>query len=134
MTVANKIQCNVVTPERSLLDEPVEYASIPAWDGQIGIADLRAPLLVKLGDGILRLDYAGGSSRSFFIGGGFAQVKDNRLSILTTEAVEKTEVNVTETRAALKEAEARKALTDEEVARRDREVKRAKTMLQLVNA
>ena len=132
--MANNIQCTVVTPERSLLNEPVEYATIPAWDGQIGIADLRAPLLVKLGDGVLRLDYADGTSREFFIGGGFAQVKDNRLSLLTTEAVEKTEVNVEETRAALKEAEARRALSDEEVARKHREVNRAKTMLELAKA
>lgn len=130
--MANNIQCTVVTPERSLLNEPVEYASIPAWDGQIGIADLRAPLLAKLGDGVLRLDYAGGKSRSFFVGGGFAQVKDNRLSLLTTEAVEDTEIKADEARASLKEAEARVALTDEEVARKRREIERAKTMLDLV--
>jgi len=130
--VANNIQCTVVTPERSLLNEPVEYASIPAWDGQIGIADLRAPLLAKLGDGVLRLDYAGGKSRSFFVGGGFAQVKDNRLSLLTTEAVEDSEIKADEVRASLKEAEARVALTDEQVARKRREIERAKTMLDLV--
>ena len=49
-------QCTVVTPEQQVLDETVTQAILPAHDGQIGILTDRAPLLVKLGVGPLRLD------------------------------------------------------------------------------
>ena len=84
--MAATFQCTLVTPEQQILDEKVIYASIPAHDGQIGIEHLRAPLLVKLGYGQLRLDLADGSSEKFFVGGGFAQVKDDVLTLLTDEA------------------------------------------------
>ena len=70
-----------------MLDEPVVYASIPAWDGQIGVAPMRAPLLVKMDDGPLRLDGAGGKAQWFFVAGGFGQMNDNRLTLLTDEAI-----------------------------------------------
>ena len=81
-------QCTVVTPERLLLDEPVTQAIVPAHDGLVGILTGRAPLLVKLGAGRLRLDMPSGSQQFFQVGGGVAQMKDNRLTILTTQASE----------------------------------------------
>ena len=46
-------KCSVVTPEKQILDDQVTYASIPAWDGQSGIAPGRAALLVRLGIGTM---------------------------------------------------------------------------------
>ncbi len=80
-------KCVVVTPEQQMFDETITQAIVPAHDGQIGILTDRAPLLVKLGKGELRLDLSGGQSRRFQIKGGIAQMKDNRLTILTDEAV-----------------------------------------------
>ena len=80
-------QCTVITPEQELLDQKVSYASIPAWDGLLGVATQRAPLLVKLGDGPLRLDTEDGKSQLYFIGGGFAQMQNNTLSLLAAEAI-----------------------------------------------
>ena len=51
--------CRIVTPSAAAFSGSVEYASIPAHDGQLGVADGRAPLLVKLGTGLLRLDTEG---------------------------------------------------------------------------
>ena len=76
-------QCTIVTPQQPVLDKMVTYASIPAWDGQIGLAPKRAALLAKLGDGPLRLTDAHGNSSWFFLTGGFAQMKENRLTLLT---------------------------------------------------
>lgn len=79
-------QCVVVTPEEQALDETVTQAILPAHDGLIGILTDRAPLLVKLGQGQLRLDLPGGATRQLRIDGGVAQMKDNRLTILTRKA------------------------------------------------
>jgi F-type H+-transporting ATPase subunit epsilon len=100
-------QCVIVTPEQQALDESATQAIVPAWDGQIGILTGRAPLLVKLGLGSLRVDLAGGRSRTFVIDGGIAQMKDNRLTILTNEATPAEDIDVAAARAEYAEAEAR---------------------------
>jgi F-type H+-transporting ATPase subunit epsilon len=100
-------QCVIVTPEQQALDESATQAIVPAWDGQVGILTDRAPLLVKLGLGPLRVDLAGGRSRTFVIDGGIAQMKDNRLTILTNQATPAEEIDLAAARAELAEAEAR---------------------------
>ena len=79
-------RCVVVTPEQQAMDETIEQAILPAHDGLMGILTDRAPLLVKLGNGPLRIDLPGGQSRTYQIKGGIAQMKSNNLTVLTTEA------------------------------------------------
>jgi F-type H+-transporting ATPase subunit epsilon len=75
----------LVTPETTLLDEPVAALRFPLYDGQIGILPSRAPLVGRLGSGELRITTAKGAS-SYFIDGGFVQVKENVVSLLTDSA------------------------------------------------
>ena len=121
-------RCTVITPNTQVLDQDVTAAVIPAWDGEIGLLKQRAPLLVKLGFGAMRLDSATGSER-LFIGGGFAQMKDDQLTLLTDEAVPTGKINVEETQAALKEAEAFAPQSTAQTTRRQRDIERAKAML-----
>src|SRR3954451_4863677 len=105
-------QCVVVTPEQQVLDESCTQAILPAYDGEIGILTNRAPLLAKLGVGILRLDLAGGQKRIYFVDGGIAQMKGNRLTVLTREAMLPGDIDVEAARAEYAEGTARK-ITDE---------------------
>jgi F-type H+-transporting ATPase subunit epsilon len=119
-------QCTVVTPEQQVLDETVTQAILPAHDGQLGILTNRAPILVKLGAGALRVDIPGGQSRSFFIDGGIAQMKGNKLTILTDEATPSAEIDAETARAEYAEANAR-IPTDEKTKKdRDRAMRRAR--------
>ena len=102
-------QCVLVTPEQQLLDEQIAQAIVPAHDGQVGILTGRAPLLVKLGTGTLRIDLAGGQRRFYFVDGGVAQMKDNKLMILSTDAAAADEIDAESARAEYAEAEARQA-------------------------
>lgn len=129
--MAKTFQCTLLTPEQAVLDAPVEYASIPAWDGLLGVAFQRAPLVVKLGIGSLRLDLADGGARWFFVGGGFAQMKDNHLVLLTDAVTPSDQLDAEEATAALKEALARKAVEDPDVERKQREVAKARAMIEL---
>lgn len=83
-------RCRVVTPSQSLLDEPVEYANVPMWDGLMGFQHGRSPLVGKLGLGELTLRFPagthGGADRTFFIDGGFVQMSDGELIILAESA------------------------------------------------
>ena len=120
-------QCTIVTPEQQVLDASLTQAILPAHDGLVGILTDHAPLLVKLGTGRLQIDLPGGQSRAFFVDGGVAQVKDNKLTVLTNDAIPDAET----ARAEYAEAAARVS-TDEFTAReRERQMNRARAKQQV---
>ncbi len=125
-------QITVVTPAAEVLDQQVEYASIPAHDGQVGIAHLRAPLLTALGYGKMTLK-TGGSEQAYFIGGGFAQVKDDKLTVLTDEAVPADQLNPRDAEAALSDALALPASPEPQREKRERAIARARAMAALAH-
>jgi len=126
-----EFHCSLVTPEHQLIDAKVSYASVPTWDGLVGVAPQHAPLVAKLGDGAMRLDLADGGKKWFYVGGGFLQMQGDHLSILASEAVPAEKVNRQEAEAALREAEARQAIKPEDQERRQHEITRAKTMISI---
>lgn len=128
-TLAETFRCTLVTPEQQVLDEQVEYVSLPGWDGQVGVMHNRAPLLVKLGDGPLRLDAPGKASQWFLVTGGFGQMKDNQLTLMTSRATPAAAITEEEAKAALKEAEAFVPQTEADFARKERDLVRARAML-----
>lgn len=96
-------QCSIVTPERAVLDTEATFASIPAHDGEIGILPRRAPLLCQLGIGALRVETPAGNE-VFFVDRGFAQMIDNRLTVLTEQARRASEIELAEVEKALEDA------------------------------
>jgi F-type H+-transporting ATPase subunit epsilon len=124
--------CVVVTPEQQAADETVSQVILPAHDGEIGILTDRAPLLVKLGIGVLRMDLTGGQRREFFVDGGVAQMKDNRLTVLTNEATPPSEIDAETARAEYNEAAARVPTDARTREDRDRALQRGRVKQQLV--
>ncbi len=84
---------------------------LPAWDGEIGILPRRAPLLCRLGIGILRVTTEK-ETFHFFIDGGFGQMVDNKLTLLTEQARSADEIEHAAAVAALDEAKAATAEGD----------------------
>ena len=78
-------KASVITPEAILLEADVTSAQIPAYDGLVGILHQRAPLLAKLGTGVLTFESPAGTQR-FVVSGGYAQMKDDVLTILSSDA------------------------------------------------
>ena len=76
---------SVVSPERTLFEGEAESLVAPAFDGQVGIMSMHAPMLTLLGSGELRLNAAGGERR-FNVFGGFLEVADDRVRIVTERA------------------------------------------------
>jgi F-type H+-transporting ATPase subunit epsilon len=85
-------KASVITPEAIVLEASVTSAQVPAYDGLVGILEHRAPLLAKLGTGVLRLDTNEGTQK-FLVVGGYAQMKGDELTILTTEAIPAGQIN-----------------------------------------
>jgi F-type H+-transporting ATPase subunit epsilon len=121
-------QVVVVTPEQQVLDETVTQAILPAHDGQIGILTDRAPLLVKLGQGPLQLDHAGGKRREFYVDGGIAQMKDNKLTVLTQVAIPAEQISAETARAELAAATALRITDPKSFEQRQQRLKRARAM------
>jgi F-type H+-transporting ATPase subunit epsilon len=87
------LKCVVVTPERAVLDEPVDFVALPMYDGELGVLRGRAPLIGRLGYGELRLRH-GTMTRRFFVDGGFAQVRSNVVTVLTPRAIRGEDIDV----------------------------------------
>ncbi len=119
-------QCVIVTPEQQALDESVTQAILPAHDGLIGILTDRAPLLIKLGLGPLRLDLPGGQQKTFLVEGGVAQMKDNKLTVLTNDAIASDQISAETARAEYTEAEARVPTDAKTAEARTRQMARAR--------
>jgi F-type H+-transporting ATPase subunit epsilon len=124
-------QCIVVTPEQQVLDEQIIQAIIPGHDGKVGILTDRAPLLLKLGQGEMRLDLPSGQRQTFYVEGGVAQMKDNKLTILTTEATPAANINAESARAELAEAQAAKPTDPAGMEQRDKSLSRARARVEL---
>jgi F-type H+-transporting ATPase subunit epsilon len=119
-------QCTVVTPEQKVLDETVTQVILPTHDGQLGILTNRAPILVRLGAGTLRVDVQGGPARRFFVAGGIAQMVGNKLTVLTDEAAPAGEINAEAARAELAEATARVPTDEKSKQERRRTMQKAR--------
>ena len=119
----------LVTPEITLFDEPVAALRFPLHDGQIGILPGRAPMIGRLGYGELKVTRLDGEDASYFIDGGFVQVKPEAVTLLTDRALSRDEINVAEAEVELQQAFARVATSDAEAAARARDQERARQML-----
>src|SRR6185369_17224947 len=86
------LQCVVVTPERTVLDTTADSVVVPMYDGELGVLPGRAPLIGRLGPGELRARH-GATVERFFVDGGFAQVRDNVVTVLTPRAQKASEIN-----------------------------------------
>jgi F-type H+-transporting ATPase subunit epsilon len=80
------LQVVVVTPEKAILDERADMVILPMIDGELGVQRGRAALVGRLGKGELRLK-RGGEVRKWQLDGGFAQVRSDVVTVLTTRVV-----------------------------------------------
>jgi F-type H+-transporting ATPase subunit epsilon len=79
------LHCTIVTPERAVYEADVDKVTLPAWDGEVGILPRHARFLARLGAGVLRVS-GGGGTEEMFVDGGFVQVADDRVTVLTHSA------------------------------------------------
>src|SRR5579864_5916023 len=123
MNIHAPLRIVLVTPETTLLDEPVEALRFPLYDGQIGILPGRAPLVGRLGSGELRVTTAKGVS-SYFVDGGFVQVKENVVSLLTDSAQPTSTLDPRKAEDELQTAQRRHPRNDAEFAAKEADLER----------
>jgi len=83
---ATGLTVEVVSPEAILYQGPAGSVVVPAYDGLIGILPRHAPMLALLGKGTLTIRGGASGEQRFQVGGGFVQVRDNRVRVVAEEA------------------------------------------------
>jgi F-type H+-transporting ATPase subunit epsilon len=78
------LNVSVISPEAVLYEGTTDSVVAPAYDGEVGILTGHAPMMALLGKGVLRL--GGESGKRFNVDGGFLQVVDNTVRVVTEKA------------------------------------------------
>ncbi len=129
------LQCVIVTPEKSVLDEKADFVALPMFDGELGVAPGRSALIGRLGIGEMRVKH-GNSTKKYFIDSGFAQIRANVVTVLTARAVPKavpaTELNADAAHQALAAARSVHATTAAELEAKAVTQARARAQLRIL--
>jgi F-type H+-transporting ATPase subunit epsilon len=124
------LECIVVTPETTVLQTPAEFVALPFYDGELGVLPGHSPFIGRLGYGELRVRENGKTFR-LYVDGGFVQVADGIVSVLTSGAIPAEKLNAAVAREHLAAAQARKANSPELLAIRDRLEQQARAQLRI---
>ena len=95
--MADKIQLEVVTPERRVLADPVDMVTVPGLGGELGILPGHTPLISQLQTGVLTY-VAEGKSSQLHVSGGFVEVRDDHVSVLAEVAERPDEIDAARAR------------------------------------
>ncbi len=116
--MAGELTLRVITPDRIVVDEKVDYVRLPALDGSMGVLPRHAPMVAALDIGLLHYR-VGGKESVLFVSEGFAQVNGPTLRVVCEAGELAGEIDETRAREAEKRARERletqgKALSSEE--------------------
>ena len=103
--MADKLTFELVSPSALLASEEVEMVVVPGEDGDFGVLIGHSPILSNLRPGVVDLYNDGQISNSLFVDGGFAEVTDERCTLLATNAKHVSEISAEEVAGRLETAE-----------------------------
>ena len=97
----------VVTPERIVVQQDVEFASLPGKDGYFGILAGHAPIVAALDIGVVECGPRSGERELLALGGGFAEMNGSTLTVMGNTAELSHEIDVSRAEAAKERAQRR---------------------------
>ena len=107
--MSGPITLRVITPERVVLDTTVASVTFPALDGSMGVLKGHAPLVAALGVGELSFRDAAGQESGLFVAGGFAEVRQDTVRVVTEASEPPTAIDLARATAAAERARKRLA-------------------------
>ena len=127
------LNVRVITPDKVVWDASADELILPSSTGQLGILTDHAPLLTALDIGVMRLK-ADGNWTSIVLMEGFAEVEDNKITILSNGAEEGSTINLSDAQAELEKVTllVDQASTKKEKIEATLELRKAKARLQAV--
>ena len=85
--MADRLEFELVTPERLLLSEMVEMVVVPGTEGNFGVLPGHAPLISTIRPGMIEIYQGQTVTRRIFIVSGIAEVTPERCTVLADEAI-----------------------------------------------
>ena len=127
------LNIRIITPDKVVFDKPVDEVILPSSTGQVGILSDHAPLLTALDIGVMKLKSDAGWT-SIVLMEGFAEVEDNKVTILCNGAEEGSSIDP---KTAQEELEKVTLSVDEATTKKEKieatiELRKAKARLQAV--
>lgn len=102
------LKLEVVTPERTVVDEEVEMAICPGAEGEFGVLPHHASLLSALKIGMLRYRVKD-RDELVFVSGGFVDVNNDKCTVLAESSEKADSIDEARAKAAKERAEQRLA-------------------------
>jgi F-type H+-transporting ATPase subunit epsilon len=125
-----QLSCVVVTPEATVLDVKATFVALPLFDGEIGIAPQHSPMIGRLGYGEMRI-VQGPITQVYYVDGGFVQVVDDTVSVLTSRAIPAERIDAEVAAEQVAASLARPAHSEELIAIRDRHLAQGRAQLRI---
>ncbi len=110
--MATQFLLSVVSPDKSVVEEKVDSLIAPGTEGYFGIWHGHVPLIAALRPGLVEYTDSTTNRHYIYVGGGFAEIQGEKVTILADEAERATDIDIARAEAHLEEA--RKALRGED--------------------
>jgi F-type H+-transporting ATPase subunit epsilon len=129
------VNLEIVSPEKLLLSRPVDMVVIPASEGDMGVLEGHAPMIVMLRGGVIALYEGDRITDQMFVAGGFAEVTPDRCTVLANEVMPVADLQRAEGERRLAEADASLAEIDaSDVVAEELALERAQSARALIEA
>jgi F-type H+-transporting ATPase subunit epsilon len=115
--MSEKVQFELVSPDRLLVSEAVDMVVVPGSEGDFGVLKDHAPFISAVRPGVIEVHDQGQVKSRIFVAGGFAEVNGERCTVLAQEALLLAEIDRGAVEAALAELRSNLAAADNEAAR-----------------
>jgi F-type H+-transporting ATPase subunit epsilon len=92
--MADTTMFELVSPERLLMSKEVSMVVVPGADGFFGVLPRHSPLLSTLLPGVIDVYEDGSITDRIFVAGGFAEVTEDRCTVLAEEATAVAELDI----------------------------------------
>lgn len=127
---ASGMTVTVVTPEETVVETTATSVVLPLFDGEVGILRGHAPLIGRLGYGEMRFT-TGEGPQSLYVDGGFVQVVDNVVSVMTNRAMDVAKVDGEAAAELLRSSLVQTAQGDDAIGLRQRSIDQARAQLRM---
>src|SRR5690348_17948284 len=104
--MADKVQFELVSPEKLLLSEAVAMVVVPGGDGNFGVLAGHSLLISTVRPGVIDVYEGQSVTQRIFVAGGFAEVTPERCTVLADEAVPVEQLDAAVSEAQIRDLEA----------------------------
>lgn len=115
----DKVEFELVSPERLLLSEPVEMVVVPGEEGDFGVLPKHAPLISLVRPGVIQVYEGSQVKERIFVAGGFAEVTPARCTVLAEQAVPVADIDRSEVETMMQNAREDLADAKDDAERKD---------------